>query len=335
VPAATAGDLGNVVPFKRNPRGAEVSTPPIAIVEADRPAPRSKLREFRGGLPIVLVLAFASHGALFAFFDQQPPPMASIGVVSISVELTVGTEKAAGLAQTLSETEAPDAAASVASRAVKAIDPTREQPKEEIKQEVKPEPKEEVKSEIRAAELKPAPAPELKAQVVEVPKPTERVPEVVEATPETLPVPAPIPEPKEHAEMPAETPRATPPKPEERPKQTPTPESTASTPSRASSAVGKGRSDIDTNYRGLVAAHLNRHKSFPEAARKRGAQGATLVSFAIDEAGKVTSVTVTKSSGNPGLDDAAQAMIRRASPFPAPPTRQPMTFNVPISFQIR
>src|SRR5262249_36771570 len=151
-----------------------------------------------------------------------------------------------------------------------------------------PEPKEEVKSEVRAAELKPAPAPELKAQAVETPRPTERVPEVAQVNPETLPVPAPIPEPKEQVETPAETPRGLPPKPEDRPNQAPTPESTASTPSTASSAVGKGRSDIDTNYRGLVAAHLNRHKSFPEAARKRGAQGATLISFAIDGAGKVT-----------------------------------------------
>jgi len=261
--------------------------------------------------------------------------MASVGVVSISVELTVGTEKAAGLAEKPSEIEAPDAPASAASRAVKAIDPAREQPKEEAKAEVKPEPKEEVKAEMRAAELKPAPAPELKAQLVEVPKPTERVPEVVEANPDTLPLPAPIPEPKERVEMPAETPRAVPPKPEERQKVTPTPESTASLPSTASSAIGKGRSDIDTNYRGLVAAHLNRHKSFPEAARKRGAQGATVVSFAIDETGKVTSVAITKSSGNPGLDEAAEAMIKRASPFPKPPNRQAMTFNVPITFQIR
>ena len=74
--------------------------------------------------------------------------MASIGVVSISVELTLGTENAAGLADALSETEAPDAAASAASRPVQAVDPTREQPKEEVKQEVRPEPKEEVKAEI-------------------------------------------------------------------------------------------------------------------------------------------------------------------------------------------
>jgi protein TonB len=334
-PPATAGDLGNVVPFRRSSRKVEETAPALALSTADRPAPYRGPREFRGGLAIVTFLAIAGHGTLYAFFDQPPAPLASVGVISISVELTVGTEHAAGLGEVVSETEAPDAPASAASQPVKAAEPAREQPKEEAKQEVRPEPKEEIKADMRVAELKPAPAPELKAQPVEVRRPTERVPEVVQPDPETLPLPAPAPKPAEHADMPAETPRAVPPKPEDRPKAAPRPESVPSTPSTASSSVGKGRSDADTNYRGLVAAHLNRHKQFPEAARRRGAQGATVITFGIDASGKVTSVAVVRSSGNAGLDEAAQAMVRRASPFPAPPSRQPMTFNVPVSFHIR
>jgi protein TonB len=110
------------------------------------------------------------------------------------------------------------------------------------------------------------------------------------------------------------------------------PEAPAAT---ASNGMGRGRSDSDTNYRGLVAAHLARHQQFPADARGRGDQGTPAVTFSIDGAGRVTSMRLARSSGVTSLDQEVQAMARRASPFPAPPLGHPMTFTVPISFQLR
>jgi hypothetical protein len=41
------------------------------------------------------------------------------------------------------------------------------------------------------------------------------------------------------------------------------------------------------------------------------------------------------SAGIASLDQEVQAMVRRASPFPAPPAGHAMTFTVPVSFQLR
>ena len=85
------------------------------------------------------------------------------------------------------------------------------------------------------------------------------------------------------------------------------------------SGVSRGRSSHDANYHGRVAAHLARHKQFPPDARRRGEQGSASVAFSIDLAGRVTTVSLTRSTGYPSLDREAQSMVRRASPFPPPP----------------
>ena len=109
----------------------------------------------------------------------------------------------------------------------------------------------------------------------------------------------------------------------------------AALPSAAASGVGRGRSDADTNYRGLVAAHLARHKQFPADARGRGEQGSALVMFSLDGGGAVSSVRLMRGSGVASIDAETQAMVRRASPFPAPPSGRPMTFTVPVRFYLQ
>jgi outer membrane biosynthesis protein TonB len=46
-------------------------------------------------------------------------------------------------------------------------------------------------------------------------------------------------------------------------------------------AIGRGRSDDDTNYRGIIAAHLARHKQFPAEARGRVDEGNPAVTFTV------------------------------------------------------
>lgn len=112
-------------------------------------------------------------------------------------------------------------------------------------------------------------------------------------------------------------------------------ESHSSVRMNRASGVGQGRSDNDTNYRGIVFAHLRRHQQYPSDARSRGDQGAATVTFALDGSGRVTSVRLTRGSGHGSLDQEAQAMVRRASPFPAPPSGHSVSFTAPISFSLR
>ena len=101
------------------------------------------------------------------------------------------------------------------------------------------------------------------------------------------------------------------------------------------SAPSPGRSDADTNYRGLAAAHLARFKQFPPDARSRGDQGSSLVTFSIDGSGRVTRVALVRGTGIASLDQEAQAMVRRASPFPPPPAGRAVTITAPVNFHLR
>jgi protein TonB len=114
----------------------------------------------------------------------------------------------------------------------------------------------------------------------------------------------------------------------------PTPRAAVPAPPLASD-IGRGRSELDANYRGLVAAHLARHKRFPEEARRRRQTGHAVVTFSLDGRGNVTSVAVVRRSGVNSLDKEAEAMVRRAAPFPAPPNGAPVSFTVPVRFDLR
>ena len=66
-------------------------------------------------------------------------------------------------------------------------------------------------------------------------------------------------------------------------------------------------------------AHLERHKRYPPGARQRRKEGVVHVRFTIDPGGNLQTVQLARSSGHPELDDAVLALLRRASPVPAPP----------------
>ncbi|MGP9822570.1 energy transducer TonB, partial [Salinarimonas sp. NSM] len=101
-------------------------------------------------------------------------------------------------------------------------------------------------------------------------------------------------------------------------------------PARAPSASPAERS----RWQARLLAHLERHKRYPPAARAQRIEGVVHVTFALDARGSVTSARVARSSGAPALDEAAVAMVRRASPAPAPPDG-PVTLTVPVRFDLR
>jgi periplasmic protein TonB len=102
----------------------------------------------------------------------------------------------------------------------------------------------------------------------------------------------------------------------------------ASDPSLAASNVGVGRSNRDTNYKGIVWAHLARQKQSVGANT-----GSATVSFTIGGSGGVSGVRLARASGVAAIDQEVQAMVRRASPFPPPPGGRSEQFIVPVSFR--
>jgi protein TonB len=91
-------------------------------------------------------------------------------------------------------------------------------------------------------------------------------------------------------------------------------------------------------YRDLLAAHLQRFKEYPAAAREAGEQGTALLTFTVGRSGRVLASHLARSSGHAALDAETMAMIRRAQPLPAfPPEikQASMSFTIPVRFAIR
>ena len=107
----------------------------------------------------------------------------------------------------------------------------------------------------------------------------------------------------------------------------------------AASAVSSGASAAAVaSYKQMVAAHLQRFKQYPPAAKAAGQQGTARVSFTLSRSGQVLSAGLGGSSGHSVLDAETLAMVRRAQPFPAfpPDVKQgSMSFAAPVAFYIR
>lgn len=85
------------------------------------------------------------------------------------------------------------------------------------------------------------------------------------------------------------------------------------------------------SWRGSLNAHLNRFKRFPSGANP----GTVQVAFTIDRRGRVLAARLVRGSGDAALDQEAVAMVRRASPVPAPPDGLgggSISLSVPVRF---
>lgn len=354
--AAALGDadLGNVIVLAQRRRTDEIDAPAVTVNDNERPAPPLPGSGKRRPWTAVVVAALLLHFAVALVFLREPPPLASIGLESISVELVLGADQNAGVAEQPSETEslpAPDSRASEAEReaenppqhedaAVAEREPEQaeQEPEQTVREPEKPdetahEPEQPAAPEPERADTQAKPADPPAEVAEEADKPPQPPAETKSA--EAPPQPRP--------EKPV---AVAPPKPAEKPtpkqakKTAPKKKAAAasrseSVPSAGSRGIGRGRSTLDRNYPGIVAAHLARHKQYPAEARSRGIGGVVSVSFSLDGRGRVTSVRLTRSSGVASLDAETQAMVRRASPFPPPPSGQGMSFTVPVSFNLR
>ncbi|ESZ03356.1 MULTISPECIES: energy transducer TonB [unclassified Mesorhizobium] len=96
-----------------------------------------------------------------------------------------------------------------------------------------------------------------------------------------------------------------------------------------------GSSVSASKWNSQLIGWINRHKRYPSAARSRRAVGTANVTFVVSASGKVTSVRLTRSSGDADLDRAALGILQGAT-VPAPPPEKAGTAVVaPLMFTLR
>ncbi|MES1155773.1 MAG: energy transducer TonB, partial [Pseudorhodoplanes sp.] len=310
-PSTPESDLSNVIPFaSRVRKTGGKKTPALKVAADDRPAPWALSTERQRQIALLIGGSLLVHGAIFAAFNREPEPHASIGVISVTAEIVLGSQMNAGQSPTPSESEIASAAS-----------PKTDEPVDTKPEIARKNPAEASSKAEQAIPVEIVPVPNAQAELVVQPKPAEKPTlKPDEKKPDAKDAKK-IREAARHTKNDGESARdrAAP----------------ASTPSNASSGIGRGRSDADTNYRGIVAAHLARYKQFPAEARSRGDQGTTTVTFSLSGSGSVTSVRLVRGSGVSSIDRETTAMVQRASPFPAPPSGRGMSFTVPVSFHLR
>ena len=105
----------------------------------------------------------------------------------------------------------------------------------------------------------------------------------------------------------------------------------------ASSPAAGGEAGLRRSYAAALAAHLNRHKSYPIAARRQGREGTVTLRLVVDRTGRVADARITRSAGFPDFNEAALTMLARAQPLPPFPTGMSATelvVMVPVSFAL-
>ncbi|CAN7615965.1 TonB family protein [Bosea sp. LjRoot90] len=200
-------------------------------------------------------------------------------------------------------------------------EPIKETPPPEPEPEPVPEPIPVEQPEVKLPELPQIP----KLDAVLLPPPPELKPVEKKPPPKVVEKKKEKPKPRVVERKPVErrAPEAVAPKPSEQ---------RAAAPTSAAQGSASQPTVSTASWRGSLIAHLNRYKRFPGGA----SPGTVQVAFAIDRSGNVLSSRVVGSSGDSALDAEAAAMIRRASPVPAPPAGVggggAISLSVPIRF---
>ena len=359
-------DLTNVIVLSRRRSASDIEAPAVEVSDDARPAPWliwSDRTPWTALIAGVLLL----HLAIVAIFMRDPAPMQSLALDSISVDIVLGGQTEAGVAQLPSPAESapsqpaesppdpaepeqpaetvepakPELRPRIETQEAQRQEPTRDEPKpeeprpEEPKREVarneEAKPEEPKPEELKPEEFKPEEPKS--ASVAAEPTFTTDQPEPAPAVAETQASPTPA-EPEQP--KPAEEPVASqPPPPKEKAAETPR-EQSKPTPPRAAasrSGVGLGSSRDVRDWASRVTAQLARNKRYPGDALAAGIGGTAIVRFAIDSAGNVGAVRLVRSSGNASLDRESRDLVRRAAPFPAPPQGK-ASITVPVNFNV-
>jgi len=98
--------------------------------------------------------------------------------------------------------------------------------------------------------------------------------------------------------------------------------------SRKKSSASSSGNAAASNYPGKVYARIARTRQ-----RNAGGKGVAQVRFTVTSSGRATGVSIARSSGNDQIDRAAVAHVKRAAPFPKPPSGAKTRFVIPIEFR--
>jgi protein TonB len=165
---------------------------------------------------------------------------------------------------------------------------------------------------VAAKPQPPAPVPEVKPQPKppEPPRPEPPKPKPVEPKPVKKPAPVePVAEPE----------------PEPIPDSAPAPVETAGDPQQQEQAR--------RSYLGQLLAHIESHKFYPRAARRRGLQGVIQVSFVLQGNGQISDILL--EDGHEVLRKAVEEAVRAALPMPAPPRDVPTPLRVSFGIEFK
>ena len=94
---------------------------------------------------------------------------------------------------------------------------------------------------------------------------------------------------------------------------------------------------VRKNYETTLITWLNKHKKYPNIARRRGQEGSVILTFEIDANGNLLFYRIKKASKHDSLNNAVTSMIKKASPMPPVPNelrsnQSKFSYTVPIHF---
>ena len=98
--------------------------------------------------------------------------------------------------------------------------------------------------------------------------------------------------------------------------------------------TGQNRQRSRVTWQKELMAHLDKFKRYPPERSQRSAE--ILIALTLDRTGHVLAANIAKSSGDDAFDDAAIAMVERASPVPPPPpliADEGLDFSLPVIFR--
>lgn len=107
----------------------------------------------------------------------------------------------------------------------------------------------------------------------------------------------------------------------------------------SSPSLGSGKSK-NSNWQGLVMAHLNKFKKYPKNSLINEEEGKVVLRVEIDKNGNVLSLKMRKSSKFESLNNETLKLFKDASPLPKPPIdlmkgKSSIILNMPIEYDIK
>ncbi|MBA1144012.1 energy transducer TonB [Mesorhizobium neociceri] len=302
--------------------------------------PRTGAREI-GLWTVAAVLIVGAHVAIayavqnFSLaneMDGGPPPAVAIELSPMMVAPAVPDDTMADVVTLEPTNQVEEAVAD----AKPVVEPEVDKPEPVTEETEAVQPDETAPIETAAAEQldQPPPLDEVVPDIV----PTV-APDVVIPLPQAKPVED---KPVEKAKKAVEKPK---PKPKKEKKEKAAPAKAVVTASVDAKAAAKasapkasqlsGSSVSASKWNSQLIGWINRHKRYPSAARSRRAVGTANVTFVVSASGKVTSVRLTRSSGDADLDRAALSILQGATVPVPPPEKAGTAVVAPLMFTLR